>query len=356
MLRKGQFSEDEYISALLRDLEIDLTQYHAAISARELTSIFLGGGTPSLFSGSALARLLSSAQQRLAFEPDIEITLEANPGTIEHGQFAEYYQAGINRISLGAQSFDSGHLKQLGRIHDPVSIVKAVNEIKQAGFENFNIDIMHGLPNQTIEQARSDLQQAIDLSPTHISWYQLTIEPNTVFYRQPPRLPNDDLLAEIEQAGKHLLAKNGYVQYEVSAYSKAGYQSKHNLNYWQFGDYLGIGAGAHGKITVAIPDQIIRTCKKRQPSSYLSGNPYALESEAIKPDELILEFMLNALRLTHGFTVEQFESHTGVCIYCIESQLKQGIQQGLLTQQDNRIQPTDKGQQFLNDLLLLFDD
>lgn len=349
-LRRDDLPELIYIDALLNDLDQSILQ----IGDRSIQSIFMGGGTPSLFSPTALNKLLKGIHKRLTVVPGAEITLEANPGTIEHGRFADYAALGINRISLGAQSFNPAQLKQLGRIHGADEIIQAVDEIHQAGIANFNLDIMHGLPQQTVASAIADLQQAIALEPTHLSWYQLTIEPNTVFYRRPPALPSEGALAEIENVGKQLLSEYGYQQYEISAYAQTDRQSWHNLNYWQFGDYIGIGAGAHSKITDK--NGIVRRIHKRkQPSSYLEGaSKFVVGTEIIEISAMPLEFMLNALRLNQGFTIEQFIARTGLSIDAIAKPLQTGYQKGLLVQQGDRIKVTGIGRRFLNDTLLLF--
>ncbi|MFZ2320426.1 MAG: radical SAM family heme chaperone HemW, partial [Pseudomonas sp.] len=256
--------EQEYVDALLADLDADLGRVHG----RQLSSIFFGGGTPSLFSAAALGRLLAGVEQRIGFAADIEITLEANPGTFEQAKFQAYRQLGINRLSIGVQSFQADKLKALGRIHDGDEAIRAADMARAAGFDNFNLDLMHGLPDQSIEDALSDLRIAIAQQPTHLSWYQLTMEPNTVFWSQPPTLPEDDTLWDIQEAGQQLLAEHGYLQYEVSAYARAGRQAQHNLNYWSFGDFIGIGAGAHGKLS-SPSGQIVRTWKTRLPKDYL---------------------------------------------------------------------------------------
>lgn len=350
---KNAFNELAYIETLKNDLIIE-SQF---TYGRKLRSIFFGGGTPSLFSAKSIETILQHAEHIIGFEQGIEITLEANPGTFEQEKFSGFYQAGVNRLSIGIQSFNEKQLNILGRIHNSDEAKRAVDIAKQAGFSNINIDIMHGLPEQSIDDALSDLQQAIDCSPQHLSWYQLTIEPNTAFYRQPPALPHDDILADIQQHGFALLNQHGFSQYEVSAFSQVNKPSLHNINYWQFGDYLGIGAGAHGKITNSINRQIIRRQKTRSPDHYLQ-HPEAPTAKELKisADELPLEFMMNALRLIDGVPTHFFEQRTGVALQTIQARLTKLRQQQLLTNDPSRIQTTPLGQQFLNVVLEKFDE
>ncbi len=342
--------EKAYIKALMQDLENDLNW----ITPRPIQSIFIGGGTPSLFSANAYAELFSQLKQRLEFVPDIEITLEANPGTFEAQKFAAYKELGINRLSIGIQSFNNAHLKKLGRIHSGEQAEKAIIQAQQAGFNRLNLDLMHGLPEQTPNQALDDLQRALAFDPEHVSWYQLTIEPNTAFYNAPPVLPDDDCLWKIQQLGQSLLAQHGLIQYEISAYSKAGKQAKHNLNYWQFGDYLGIGAGAHGKLTLATENRIVRTQKKRMPKSYLSSNQYMAKQNDITLNQRSLEFMLNVLRLKKGVKKELFSQRTGLALNDISKPIAQAQAQGLLQRSASHIAPSKQGLLFLNNLLGLF--
>jgi oxygen-independent coproporphyrinogen-3 oxidase len=314
--------EAEYVAALRADLEQDLV----LAQGRKLTSIFFGGGTPSVFSANAIAQILQDAERLVGFESDIEITLEANPGTFEQERFSGFRAAGANRLSIGIQSFNDVQLKLLGRVHGRDEALRAVNVARKAGFDNINLDLMHGLPQQSISDAMADLQQAIALSPEHLSWYQLTIEQNTVFYSAPPILPEEEILADIQDAGQALLANAGYAQYEVSAYAQPNRQARHNLNYWQFGDYLGIGAGAHGKITQPTQNSIMRLWKTRLPKHYLESqqkitspinghqNSYAGGGEVLTPESLPLEFMLNALRLNEGVALEYFTERTGLLL------------------------------------------
>ncbi|MBC52904.1 MAG: YggW family oxidoreductase [Gammaproteobacteria bacterium] len=367
--QKGPLPEDDYIDALLDDFRHDLPY----VQKRDISSIFIGGGTPSLLSATAYDRLLTGLQTMADFASDIEITLEANPGTAERNKFADYRSAGINRLSLGIQSFNPGQLQQLGRIHDEQDAVRAIDFAHKAGFNRLNLDIMYGLQAQSLTDAMADLQQAIDAAPEHISWYQLTIEPNTVFFKHPPPLPPEDTLIDIQDSGLALLAEHGFARYEVSAFARAGGQSRHNLNYWRFGDYLGIGAGAHGKITQRSRQRILRMHKRRQPGHYLQaaayikkqretqdgGNllnryPYLADAGPIETDQLALEFLLNALRLREGFTAEQFEQRTGLPFSQIAKQVDSLQQRQLLHVDGNHIRTTDTGYQFLNSVLEAF--
>jgi putative oxygen-independent coproporphyrinogen III oxidase len=342
--------EAEYIDALLADLDQDLRHVHG----RELSSIFFGGGTPSLFSADGLGRLLKGVEKRIRFASDIEITLEANPGTFEQAKFSAYRGLGINRLSIGIQSFQEAKLKALGRIHNGDEAIRAADMARQAGFDNFNMDLMHGLPDQSPEDALGDLQQAIDLNPTHLSWYQLTLEPNTVFWNQPPTLPEDDILWDIQEAGQLLLAQHGYAQYEVSAYAQPGRPARHNLNYWSFGDFIGIGAGAHGKLSH--PDgRIVRTWKTRLPKDYLNpAKPFQAGEKLLSPEELPFEFLMNALRLTNGVDAALFSQRTGLSLDSLTHARQQAEQRGLLQADPARLVATEHGQLFLNDLLQYF--
>jgi len=345
-----ELPEQAYVDALLADLEQDLP----AAQGRPLTSIFFGGGTPSLFSANALGRLLRGIEARIAFSPDIEITLEANPGTFEQDKFKAYRQLGINRLSIGVQSFQQAKLQALGRIHDGGEAVRAAGMAQAAGFDNFNLDLMHGLPGQSLEEALGDLRQAIDLGATHLSWYQLTLEPNTVFWNQPPVLPEDDILWDIQEAGQALLAEQGFGQYEVSAYARPGRAARHNLNYWSFGDFIGIGAGAHGKLSY--PDgRILRTWKTRLPKDYLNpAKPFQAGEKRLPLDELPFEFLMNALRLTEGVDAQLFTERTGVPLAQLDSARREAEQKGLLRVEPQRLVATPRGQLFLNDLLQYF--
>jgi putative oxygen-independent coproporphyrinogen III oxidase len=342
--------EDAYVSALLDDVDRELP----GVLGRPLTSIFFGGGTPSLFSAAALGRLLDGLRARLPMAVDVEITLEANPGTFEQDKFIAYRQLGINRLSIGVQSFQADKLEALGRIHSGDEALRAAEMARRAGFDNFNLDLMHGLPNQHQEEALDDLRQAIALAPTHLSWYQLTLEPNTVFWNQPPQLPEDDILWDIQEAGQALLASAGFAQYEVSAYARPGRAARHNLNYWSFGDFIGIGAGAHGKLTAA--DGIVRrTWKTRLPKDYLNlAKPFMAGEKVLTPDELPFEFLMNALRLTEGVPAALFTARTGLPLSALAESRALAEQKGLLLADPARLAATARGQLFLNDLLQLF--
>ncbi len=345
-----ELPEDAYVTALLDDLDQEL----AAVQGRPISSIFFGGGTPSLFSANALGRLLRGVEQRIPFASDIEITLEANPGTFEQDKFKAYRQTGINRLSIGVQSFQPAKLEALGRIHNGDEAVRAAGMARAAGFDNFNMDLMHGLPDQSLEDALGDLRQAIDLGPTHLSWYQLTVEPNTVFWNQPPELPEDDILWDIQEAGQALMAEHGFRQYEVSAYAQAGRAARHNLNYWRFGDFIGIGAGAHGKLTFA-DGRILRAWKTRLPKDYLNlAKPFKAGEKLLPVDELPFEFLMNALRLTDGVEAELFTQRTGLPLEQLREARRAAEQKGLLQVEPDRLVATPRGQLFLNDLLQYF--
>jgi oxygen-independent coproporphyrinogen-3 oxidase len=356
--------EQDYIIALLDDLDDDLKWLtENNIKPRPIQSIFIGGGTPSLLSVKAYKDLFYGLKQRLEFIPDIEITMEANPGSFEADKFNGYRQLGINRLSIGIQSFSDQQLKHLGRIHNGQEAVSAVEMAKAAGFDNFNLDFMHGLPDQTLAQALADLQKGIDLNPTHISWYQLTIEPNTEFFKRPPVLPQDETLWAIQEAGQSLLAKNGFQQYEISAYGKISKQARHNLNYWEFGDYLGIGAGAHGKLTVPAKKltdtKIFRTAKTRLPKDYLNlAKRFLVARDNIELEDRELEFLMNGLRLYDGVDVSLFSERTGLDYQAIEQGVKKSIADGLIDlvalEQHNKLKATEQGQLFLNELLERF--
>lgn len=347
--------EERYVSALLRDLDRQL----AGMASRPVVSVFLGGGTPSLFSPAAIARLIDGIGARLALARHAEISMEANPGTIERGRFAEYRSGGINRVSLGGQSFDARHLAALGRIHSPAETIRAAEELHAAGIENFNIDLMYGLPQQTVAEAQADVAQAIALRPAHLSHYQLTLEPGTVFHHRPPPLPDEDASWEMQMRCQALLAASGWRQYEISAYATRDRQCVHNLNYWRFGDYIGIGAGAHGKLTSAESGTIQRTTHVRQPRQYLAGieSSGGPERRAVGARELPFEYMLNALRLIDGFTLREFESTTGLAYDVIAARLEAARVRGLLAEPlGERWRATALGLRFLNDLQLLFLD
>lgn len=345
--------EGEYVEALIRDLEFE----SALIRDREIISIFIGGGTPSLFSGEQIQRLLRAVRKKCRLHPDIEITLEANPGTAEAERFFAYHELGINRLSIGVQSFNDVLLKKLGRIHHAGEAMSAIELAGEAGFENRNIDIMYGLPGQTVEQSLHDLQKTIDNHPAHISRYQLTLEPNTVFHSHPPELPDDDHIWEMQTRGQELLEQHGYLQYEVSAYARVDRQCLHNLNYWQFGDYLGLGAGAHGKISHVNSGIIERRARHRLPRAYMekAGDESVItDKRCLVPDDIVFEFMLNALRLKEGFNATLFEQRTGLRMNHIEEKMQQAKRTGLLEEQGNTFRPTQKGYVYLNDLLQIF--
>lgn len=345
---KTDLPEDDYIDCLIEDFKSHLP----TIEGRIIKSIFFGGGTPSLFSANALERLLKNLAHWIKFSEDCEITLEANPGTVEQTRFKNYVDIGINRISLGIQSFQSEKLKLLGRIHNDIEAHKAIDAVKKAGFINFNIDIMHGLPNQSIDEALSDLEQALNHEPTHLSWYQLTIEPNTYFYRHTPILPNEEILEKIEQQGLKLLKKNGLIRYEISAYSIQEKQSVHNKNYWLFGDYLGIGAGAHSKLT--IENKVMRHWNHKSPYSYMKKNEAFISNKIqIQQQDIVFEFMLNALRLFHPISFCLFEQRTGLDRHILKKPLDLAIQKGLLKNKPY-IETTALGKKFLNDLCRIF--
>ena len=348
---KGDTPEAAYIDALLKDLVKDVQRY--AIT-RPITSIFIGGGTPSLFSPESINRLLRGIEQQLTLKSDIEITLEANPGTFESHKFAEFRALGINRLSIGIQTFNDTLLTRLGRVHSGGEALKAAEIAQQSGFDNFNLDLMFGLPGANPDDSQSDVATAISLKPTHISFYQLTLEPNTYFHKFPPQLPNDELIFDTQKRGQQLLAAHGYQQYEVSAYSQSGLQCKHNVNYWQFGDYLGIGAGAHGKITQTLPQAIIRTVKPKSPEQYLSDTHKQGSATAIHVTELPLEFIMNQLRLKQGFTAENYFSSTGLSITTLEPALSASLQQGLLSYEQGRYLCSEQGWNFMDNILEKF--
>lgn len=346
-----ELPEKAYIRALITDLENELIH----VQGRPLESIFFGGGTPSLFSAEAIGQILAAIEKRISFSPGIEITLEANPGTAEAKKFADFKNAGVNRLSIGVQSFDDRQLQKLGRIHNAHEAINAIDFAQRAGINNFNIDLMHGLEAQTKQQARIDLEQAISLGATHISWYQLTIEANTVFYKSPPLLPNDEKLADIQESGEVILNHSNFKQYEVSAYAQTDRQSTHNLNYWQFGDYIAIGAGAHGKVTSLEQQTIFRYSKTRSPKDYLSSNTNAIPNlQTVLSEDLALEFMMNNLRLNDGFLVEEYSRRTGLSFNNIDEKIKKLISKGFLIRQGKRIKPSKQGHYFLNSMLEYF--
>ncbi|WP_318514425.1 radical SAM family heme chaperone HemW [Photobacterium leiognathi] len=351
---KTELPELDYIDALIDDLETDLSAYQLVNGVRPLHSIFIGGGTPSLISPNEIGRLLTAIEQRIPFSDDIEITMEANPGTVEAGRFDAYRQEGVNRISIGIQSFQNEKLERLGRIHGCDEAIRAAGLAKQAGLNSFNVDLMHGLPDQSVEDAISDLKQAIALDPPHLSWYQLTIEPNTLYYSKPPTLPDDDDLWDIFEQGHQLLTEAGYQQYEISGYSKPGKQCQHNLNYWRFGDYLGIGCGAHGKISFE-DGRIIRTVKVKHPRGYLQADkPYLTQETNVADSERPFEFFMNRFRLLEACPKQDYPTRTGLPLSSIEPAIDWAIAQNYLQDTGEHWQITEHGKLFLNDLLAAF--
>lgn len=347
--QRGELPERGYVAALLQDLEGQLPR----VWGRRLESVFVGGGTPSLFSPESIDELLSGLRALLPWRPDLEVTLEANPGTAERGHFRGYREAGVNRLSLGIQSFDPVLLERLGRIHDGAEARAAIEQAQRAGFERMNLDLMFGLPGQSVQQGLDDLRTAVDFAPGHISWYQLTLEPNTLFAARPPRLPPEDGIDELFERGQALLRRSGYNRYEVSAYALAGSECRHNRNYWEFGDYLGIGAGAHGKLTDPATGTVTRLLKPRQPEAYLR-DPRAGSSRPVRPRSLPFEFMLNALRLTAGVPASLFAERTGLAPDTIDMSLGHARERGLLDPDPAVLRPTEHGLRFLNDLLEMF--
>lgn len=347
----GGIDEPDYVNALLADLEQQLP----LAAGRTLLSIFIGGGTPSLLSDAAISRLLDGVRQRIDCQPDIEITLEANPGTIDQQHFPGYRAAGVNRISLGVQSFDDTLLNALGRIHDSQQACLALESIAAGGFDSYNIDLMFGLPGQDLAMAARDIERALSFSPPHLSWYQLTIEPNTPFMHRPPAgLPAHDAVADMQQEMLPLIEGHGMERYEVSAFAGQGRQCRHNLNYWQFGDYLGIGAGAHAKLSTG--DGVLRFSRPRQPAEYLraANEQRRINARRLGPADLAVEFMLNALRLRHGFSRQLFEQRTGLPISLLAAPLESATRKGLLELQSGRYRATDNGYLFLDELQMMF--
>lgn len=352
--RDGALPVDAYVAALLADLDADLARFGEALAGRALGSVFFGGGTPSLFAPDAIARILDGVAARIAIAADAEVTLEANPGTVEHGRFDGYLAAGVNRVSFGVQSFDDDKLRRLGRIHSAAEAERAVREAQDAGCANINLDLMYALPLQTVAGALADLERAIALQPAHLSHYQLTLEPNTLFASRPPPLPDEDSAWDMQEAGQERLAGAGYAQYEVSAYARAGRACVHNRNYWQFGDYLGIGAGAHGKLSDAARGTIVRTTKVMLPRSYLEraarGAAFG-KRDAVAREQLPFEFMLNGLRLSEGIGIDRFEQRTGLDRAAIAPALANARARGWLADDPGRLRPTGAGRRFLNDLV-----
>jgi putative oxygen-independent coproporphyrinogen III oxidase len=347
---RDELPESQYLEALERDLIFQSEE----VRTRRILSVFLGGGTPSLFSAEAIARVLTSARRHLDIAADAEVTLEANPGTVERGRFAEYRAAGVNRVSLGGQSFDARQLQALGRIHSPVETRRAAAELHAAGIANFNIDLMYALPGQDVAAALNDVEEALALAPAHVSHYQLTIEKGTALAANPPALPGDDAAAQILEACQRRLAAAHFARYEISAYARAGFECQHNLNYWRFGDYLGVGAGAHGKISLGMGAGIMRTVQWREPRRYMIAAPVAQTRCKVAVRDLPFEFMLNALRLVDGFEIESFEARTGVPWRSFANELGRLTRRGLIAASGGRCRPTALGLSFLNDALLEF--
>ena len=349
----GELPEDRYIDALLADLELDLPR----VWGRTVHSIFLGGGTPSLFSAAAMDRLLSGVRARLPVAPGAEITLEANPGTVEHDRFEAYRETGINRVSLGIQSFNDRQLKTLGRIHSGGEADEAIRAVKAAGFDNFNLDLMWALPEQSVDEALNDLDCALAFQPPHLSHYQLTIEPNTVFAARPPSLPEEDRVWDIQEACAERLGLADFCAYEVSAWARPGGMSRHNLNYWRFGDYLGIGAGAHGKITLPAEQRILRTRRKSHPRPYLKAlkdRTFIAEQHQVEPGDLAFEYFLNRLRLRESIPLDDFEACTGLPRRLVAEPIEKARTLGLIDAHAGQLKVSDRGHRFLNDLQALF--
>jgi putative oxygen-independent coproporphyrinogen III oxidase len=346
---RGDLPEQQYAQAVMADLERALP----SVWGRRVHTVFFGGGTPSLLSAKTLDEIVSGVRARVPLAPDAEITLEANPGTFEAGKFAEFRALGINRLSIGVQSFNPRHLKALGRIHDDHEARRAI-EIARTRFDNINLDLMYALPEQALLDAEADVATAIEFAPQHLSAYHLTLEPNTYFHRYPPPVPDESLAADMQETIECMLAEHGYVHYETSAFARPGLQSRHNSNYWLFGDYLGIGAGAHSKISFA--DRIVRQVRWKHPREYLdrAADQPLQQENAVSPDELPFEFMMNTLRLVRGFSARLFEERTGLPLITVQRELDEAERLGLLTRTVEEITPTMRGQRFLNDLLQLF--
>ena len=351
---RGALPFAAYVDALVADLDQDLP----LVWGRTVQRVFFGGGRPSLFPADAIDAFLQAASARLRFAPNLEITLETNPGTAEHGRFEHYRAAGVNRISFGIQSFDDGCLRRLGRIHDSAQAEAAVKLAQDAGFDNFNLDLMYALPEQTLAMAERDIERAVALQPSHVSHYQLTLEPNTMFAARPPSgIPDDDASWDMQERCQALLADAGYAQYEVSAYARPGRQCAHNLNYWHFGDYLGIGAGAHGKLTLGADQAILRRWKTRHPADYLAkaGTVAAIGGdEAIDAGRRPFDYMLNALRLVDGFALPEFEARTGLPRDAIAGELATALERGWIRIAHDHVTPTELGRRFTNDVVSLF--
>ncbi|MFI4968587.1 MAG: radical SAM family heme chaperone HemW [Lysobacterales bacterium] len=355
--QNGALPVDAYVDALLADLDRDLREFGTAVANRPLHSVFFGGGTPSLFAPDAIARILDGIAARITLPRGIEITLETNPGTVEHGRFDGYLSAGVSRLSFGVQSFDDDKLRRLGRIHSAVDAERAIREAQDAGYTNFNLDLMYALPEQTLDGALADIERALALQPAHISHYQLTLEPNTLFAAQPPPLPDEDRAWDMQEACQQRLADAGYAQYEVSAYARDGLRSMHNLNYWTFGDYLGIGAGAHGKLSDAAEGHVVRTAKVKLPRSYLEraqrGDAFGTAAEIARAD-LPFEFMMNALRLNEGVAASLLPARTGIVVDALADLLRTARARDWLQPDTDRLAPTERGRRYLNDVVGLF--
>ena len=350
---RGEIPEKDYLNALLEDLNKDIVY----VQGRQLETIFIGGGTPSLLSAAGIGWLLTEIEKKIPFKDNIEITLEANPGAIENQKIADFKDAGINRFSFGVQSFQQEKLTKLGRIHGVEEAKTAAKQAHHVGMKTFNLDLMHGLPDQSIDDALSDLQTAISLKPTHLSWYQLTIEPNTQYFSHPPELPDDEVLWDIQEKGQQLLAQNGYLQYEISAYSNVGFECLHNLNYWRFGDYLGIGCGAHGKLTLPLQNKILRTTKIKHPKGYLDPTrAYLDELTTVDKNDLAFEYMINRLRLFEAIPFTEFEDFTGLNVDSINKPIQNAIAKDLLIEHEESWKVTPMGHRYLNELLTLFMD
>jgi len=348
---RGGVPEDDYVAALLNDLDEQLPR----IEGRQIVSIFFGGGTPSLFSPQAIEKIMMGARQRLHFAPNIEITLEANPGTVDENRFRGFRLAGINRLSIGIQSLQDEKLKALGRIHHRDDAQRAIETAKKVGFDNFNLDFMHGLPGQSISDALNDLHDALIFQPPHLSWYQLTIEPNTFFHYQPPKLPPDETLWDIQEQGKEALNQAGLDSYEISAFAKKGHECIHNRNYWEFGDYLGIGAGAHSKLTDIEKNQVVRHSQTKNPRDYLDPEKRFVATEQIVTEkDLCFEFMMNALRLIDGVPAQLFIERTGLPLSTLEPMRSLAQEKQLMVNDPNTLAATTFGQRFLNDVIGLF--
>ncbi|MBT1443298.1 radical SAM family heme chaperone HemW [Shewanella sp. JM162201] len=348
--KQGELPQEEYVDNLLTDLDADL----GYVQGRKLHSIFIGGGTPSLFDAAAIGRILDGVKARIPFCDNIEITMEANPGTLEHDDFAAYRKAGVTRLSVGVQSFSKDKLNLLGRIHGKDEATRAATLASAAGYQSFNLDLMHGLPNQSFDEAMADIDTAAALNPPHLSWYQLTIEPNTLFHSRPPQLPDDEDLWHIYQEGQKKLAALGYEQYEISAYAKPGFQCRHNLNYWQFGDYLGIGCGAHGKLTIPDEDRIVRTVKIKHPKGYIGALSHLSERTEVAREDRALEYLMNRLRLMTPIPKAEFEARTGLNASSLDEGMQSASARGLIEESEQHWTLTPKGHMFVNDLLSQF--